>query len=148
VERERSFLTGIDADHARRKRSLLRERSWKYLSTRVWLMDKRSHLLERVCHSPKINFILGDQAPGITPGDIIIQVEQKEHARFQRKGDDLYIETEIDLLTALGGGKFAIPHLDGRCLIINVLPGEVVKPGEIKSVRGEGMPGYILCETI
>jgi DnaJ family protein A protein 2 len=82
-------------------------------------------------------------APGIEPGDIIIQVEQKEHARFQRKGDDLYIQAEIDLLTALGGGKFAIPHLDGRCLVVNILPGEVVKHGEIKSVRGEGMPGYL-----
>jgi DnaJ family protein A protein 2 len=94
-----------------------------------------------MAHGQKITFA----------GDVINNsnfVEQKGHARFQRKGDDLCIETEIDLLTALGGGKFAIPHLDGRCLIINVLPGEVVKPGEIKSVRGEGMPGYILFDDL
>lgn len=84
----------------------------------------------------------GDQAPGILPGDIIIQIEQKEHTRFQRKGDDLYHQVEIDLLTALAGGKFAIEHLDGRVLIVNILPGEVIKPGDIKAVTGEGMPGY------
>lgn len=76
------------------------------------------------------------------PGDIIIQIEQKDHARFQRRGDDLYQEVEVELLTALAGGKFIVDHLDGRTLVVNILPGEVVTPGETKCVPGEGMPGY------
>lgn len=90
-------------------------------------------------------FNLGDQAPGITPGDIIIQIEQKEHSRFQRKGDDLYHQVEIDLLTALAGGKIAVEQLDGRVLVVSILPGEVIKPGDLKAVTGEGMPGYGFC---
>eukprot|EP00842_Homolaphlyctis_polyrhiza_P000969 jgi/Hompol1/1873/HPOL_002783-RA len=84
----------------------------------------------------------GDQAPGIIPGDIIIVVEEKPHERFKRKGNDLFHEAKIDLTTALCGGKLAIKHLDDRVLMVNILPGEVIKPGETKAITGEGMPGY------
>lgn len=70
-----------------------------------------------------------DEAPGVVPGDVVIVVEEKEHTRFQRKGDDLYTEANIDLLTALGGGEFAIGHLDDRVLHVTIVPGEVIKPG-------------------
>ncbi|KAI9315117.1 hypothetical protein BX666DRAFT_1959533 [Dichotomocladium elegans] len=84
----------------------------------------------------------GDQAPGITPGDIIIAIDEKPHPRFQRKGDDLIYEAKIDLLTALAGGQFAIPHLDERILLVTVLPGEAIKPDMIKVIPNEGMPTY------
>ncbi|KAI9328209.1 hypothetical protein DFJ73DRAFT_665412 [Zopfochytrium polystomum] len=84
----------------------------------------------------------GDQAPGITPGDVIIQIEEKEHPRFKRRNDDLYVEVKIDLLTALAGGQFNITHLDDRILQVTILPGEVIKPGEVKMISGEGMPAY------
>ncbi|KAJ3196252.1 Type I HSP40 co-chaperone [Irineochytrium annulatum] len=84
----------------------------------------------------------GDQAPGIVPGDIIIVIEEKEHPRFNRKNDDLHIEVKIDLLTALAGGQFHIQHLDDRVLLVTILPGEVIKPGDVKCIVGEGMPAY------
>ncbi|KAJ3041600.1 Type I HSP40 co-chaperone, partial [Rhizoclosmatium hyalinum] len=62
----------------------------------------------------------GDQAPGIVPGDIIIVIEEKAHDRFKRKGADLFIDVKIDLLTALAGGHFSIPHLDDRVLVVNI----------------------------
>ncbi|KAI8364215.1 hypothetical protein BD560DRAFT_355151 [Blakeslea trispora] len=84
----------------------------------------------------------GDQAPGIVPGDIIIVIDEKTHPHFKRQGDDLIYEAKIDLLTALAGGKFAIPHLDERVLIVNILPGEAIKPNELKVIPEEGMPAY------
>ena len=84
----------------------------------------------------------GDQAPGIIPGDIIIVIEEKPHPRFKRKGDDLFYEAKIDITTALCGGKFSVEHLDDRVLVVTILPGEVIKPGEVKMVTGQGMPGY------
>lgn len=83
-----------------------------------------------------------DQSPGIIPGDVVIVVEEKNHSRFQRKGDDLYAEAEIDLLTALGGGEFAIEHLDERALHVLIVPGEVIKPDALKVISGQGMPSY------
>lgn len=70
-----------------------------------------------------------DQAPGVEPGDVIIVIEEKPHDRFKRKGDDLFYEASIDLLTALAGGEFAIEHLEeGLWLKVKILPGEVIKP--------------------
>ncbi|KAL8802227.1 MAG: hypothetical protein Q9182_003947 [Xanthomendoza sp. 2 TL-2023] len=82
----------------------------------------------------------GDQAPGVLPGDVIFEIEQKPHPRFQRKDDDLFYHAEIDLLTALAGGQIHIEHLDDRWVTVSVEPGEVIGPGEIKMIRGQGMP--------
>jgi DnaJ family protein A protein 2 len=70
-----------------------------------------------------------DQAPNTVPGDVIFVIETKEHPRFQRKGDDLFYHAKIDLLTTLAGGQIAIEHLDDRHLLVNILPGEVIRPG-------------------
>jgi len=95
-----------------------------------------------------------DQAPNIIPGDVIFVIETKEHPRFQRKGDDLFYQAKIDLSTALTGGSFPIEHLDERYLKVDILPGEIIKPGmlsptdsannpgEIKVIEGQGMPSY------
>jgi DnaJ family protein A protein 2 len=71
-----------------------------------------------------------DQSPGVVPGDVIIQIEERPHDRFQRRGDDLYYTAKINLLTALAGGQFSVRHLDDRYLIVNIEPGEVIKPGK------------------
>jgi DnaJ family protein A protein 2 len=84
----------------------------------------------------------GDQAPDVIPGDVVIVIEEKEHPTFKRKGKDLFYEAKIDLLTALAGGQFTIKHLDDRMLLVSILPGEVIRPGDIKCVNGEGMPEY------
>lgn len=83
-----------------------------------------------------------DQAPGIEPGDIIIVLNQQPDEHFQRKGNDLIHEAHIDLLSALAGGQFAIPHLDDRILLVKIEPGEAIKPGSVKVIPREGMPTY------
>jgi DnaJ homolog subfamily A member 2 len=72
----------------------------------------------------------GDQTPGVLPGDVVFEIEQKPHPRFQRKDDDLFYHTDIDLVTALAGGVIYIEHLDDRWLNVEILPGEVISPGE------------------
>ncbi|KAG8996028.1 Type I HSP40 co-chaperone [Tulasnella sp. JGI-2019a] len=83
-----------------------------------------------------------DQAPDTVPGDVVIVIEEKAHDRFRREGNDLWFEGEIDLLTALGGGQFSILHLDDRALLVNLLPGEVIKHGALKIIAGQGMPSH------
>ena len=70
-----------------------------------------------------------DQAPGYTPGDAIIVIVEEPHERFKRNGDNLMTDVEIDLLTALGGGKFTIKHLDDSPLVVTIPPGDIVKQG-------------------
>ena len=100
-----------------------------------------------------------DQAPGVVPGDVIIVIEEKPHERFRRNDNDLMTDVEIDLLTALGGGKFTIKHLDDSLLVVTIAPGEIVKQGmcqvdwsrmilfdtadvidDLKAIHGQGMP--------
>lgn len=78
-----------------------------------------------------------DQAPGAVTGDVIIVIEEKPHDRFKRQDTDLIVEIELDLLTALGGGQVSIKHLDDRALIVNLVPGEVIKHGKSSSDRLE-----------
>lgn len=72
-----------------------------------------------------------DQAPNVIPGDVVIVVEEKPHDRLKRQGDDLVMEQNIDLLTALAGGQFYIEHLDERALLVTIHPGEIIKPGKL-----------------
>lgn len=82
----------------------------------------------------------GDQAPDIIPGDVVFVVEEKEHNLYSRKGDDLYHEHKIDLLTALAGGDIAFKHVSGEWVKLTIFPGEVIAPGSTKVVQGKGMP--------
>jgi len=85
-----------------------------------------------------------DEGEGHEPGDLVVVVKQRDHARFMRKGADLYLERDISLSEALTGFRLVIPHLDGRKLVVRSKPGEVVQPrpgGQaLKGVRGGGMP--------
>ena len=90
------------------------------------------HIDKGVKNGHKIEFRgEGDQMPGIQPGDVQFEIEQKPHPRFQRKDDDLFYHAEIDLLTALAGGVINIEHLDDRWLMVNIFPGEPITPGEL-----------------
>jgi DnaJ family protein A protein 2 len=98
----------------------------------------------------------GDQAPGVQAGDVVFEIEQKPHARFTRREDDLLYNCDIELVTALAGGTIYIEHLDDRWLAIEILPGEAIAqgmysrrnsdklmltvPDAVKMVRGQGMP--------
>jgi len=75
-----------------------------------------------------------DQSPNAETGDVIIVIEEKPHDRFKRQDNDLFIDVEIDLLTALAGGQFTIRHLDDRALLVRIEPGEVIKNGRFRFV--------------
>merc|ERR1719234_1716445 len=84
----------------------------------------------------------GDQEPGLEPGDIIIVLDEKAHALFKRNGQDLIMKMDVSLTEALTGLKKAVKTLDERTLVIQTVRGEVIKSGDLKRVRGEGMPQY------
>jgi len=84
----------------------------------------------------------GDQEPGLQPGDIIVVLEEKEHATFKRDKTDLHMKMELTLTEALCGFHKVINTLDNRQLVISTLPGEIIKPGDLKCVLNEGMPVY------
>ncbi|XP_050371612.1 dnaJ protein homolog [Argentina anserina] len=83
-----------------------------------------------------------DEAPDTITGDIVFIIQQKEHPKFKRKGDDLFVDHSLSLTDALCGFQFVLNHLDGRQLLIKSNPGAVVKPDSFKAINDEGMPMY------
>lgn len=84
----------------------------------------------------------GDQAPGVEPGDVVIVLQQSEHDIFTRKRDDLIMSHSVGITEALCGFQMVFKHLDGREIVVTHLPGEVIAPGAVKVVTGEGMPQF------
>ncbi|XP_078358272.1 dnaJ homolog subfamily A member 1-like [Oculina patagonica] len=101
------------------------------------------HIDKGMKDGQKISFTSeGDQEPGIEPGDIIIILDEKNHPVFRREDLDLHMKMEIDLVEALCGFQKTVEMLDKRHLLLTSHPGEIIKPGEMKCVRDEGMPRY------
>ncbi|XP_021278205.1 dnaJ protein homolog ANJ1 [Herrania umbratica] len=94
-------------------------------------------------HGQKITFPgEADEAPDTITGDIVFVLQQKEHPKFKRKEEDLFVEHTLSLTEALCGFQFVLTHLDGRQLLIKSNPGEIVKPNSFKAINDEGMPLY------
>ncbi|XP_076946970.1 dnaJ protein homolog [Bidens hawaiensis] len=101
------------------------------------------HVEKGMQNGQKITFPeAADEAPDTLTGDIVFVLQQKEHPRFKRKGDDLFVEHTLSLTEALCGFQFVMTHLDNRQLLIKSQPGEVVKPDQFKAINDEGMPMY------
>ncbi|KIW97089.1 uncharacterized protein Z519_02481 [Cladophialophora bantiana CBS 173.52] len=85
-----------------------------------------------------------DQIPGAEQtGDIIFHLVEQPHEVFQRTGNDLSAKIDITLAEALTGfHRVVLKHLDGRGIELNhpQEPGQILRPGEVLKIRGEGMP--------
>lgn len=88
----------------------------------------------------------GDQGPGLEPGDIVIVLDQKEHPLFQRRGNDLIVKKEIELVDALCGCKTVIHTLDNRRLLVTSRPGGEGRAGGAVGHR-EGLGLGPACHT-
>lgn len=74
---------------------------------------------------------------GGTYGDLYVQIEVKPHKIFERQGDDIYLEKEIDITQAVLGGEINTPTLHGD-MKIKVKAG--TQPGTILRLTGKGAP--------
>jgi len=84
----------------------------------------------------------GDQASGVESGDVVVVLHEQKHDLFQRSCSDLILVVKVGLTEALTGFQKPISTLDGRTLLVQTVRGEVVRPDEMKIVRGEGMPRH------
>lgn len=97
----------------------------------------------------------GNGEPGINggpPGDLYVEVRIREHAIFQRDGDDLHCELPIPFTTAALGGEIEVPTLGGRAAI--EIP-EGTQSGKTFRLRGKGIkgvrsgyPGDLYCHVV
>jgi molecular chaperone DnaJ len=74
---------------------------------------------------------------GAAPGDLYVLVRVAPDERFVREGDDLITALDVPAPLASLGASFDVPTLEGEQ---QVLVPEGAQPGEILTVRGQGMP--------
>ncbi|CEP62119.1 Apj1p LALA0_S04e08262g [Lachancea lanzarotensis] len=79
----------------------------------------------------------------VVPGDVIVTMEQLPNSKFKRDKDASFIleKCPVALKTSLCGGPVWISsHPSGKIIKVDVLPGEILKPGDFKCVENLGMP--------
>lgn len=99
-----------------------------------------------------------DESPDWEAGDLIINVMEKEAELdlemadeervdgtfFRRKDRDLFWKEVLSLREAwMGEWTRNLTHLDGHVVRLGRKRGEVVQPGAVEVVKGEGMPVWL-----
>ena len=85
--------------------------------------------------------IAGKGGPGINggaPGDLYLVVTVRPHPTFKREGDDLTVQVEVPLYTAILGGEVLVPTLKGSRLALRI--GPEMQNGQRIRLAGQGMP--------
>ena len=94
----------------------------------------------------------GEAGPaGTPPGDLYVEVRVREHAIFQRDGDDLHCEVPIRISQAALGDTIRVPTLGGEAEIrvpAETQSGKVFRLRDkgVKSVRSRN-PGDLYCKV-
>lgn len=77
---------------------------------------------------------------GAEAGDLYIHIKVKQHPLFERQGDDLLVNREVNILDALLGKKIEINSISGNKITIEIPPNYNLK--EKLRIPGEGMPKF------
>ena len=81
----------------------------------------------------------GEGLNGGPKGDLYIKFKIKNDTNFTRKGNDLHLKYDLDLYTALLGGKITVDTLTGK-VKLKIKP--ETKNGATETIKYEGMPFY------
>jgi len=72
-------------------------------------------------------------------GDLFVTIEVKQHPKLERKGNDIYLDQEIDVITAVLGGEVQIPTVHGDVLM--KVP-EGTQSGKVLRLKEKGGPKF------
>jgi len=80
----------------------------------------------------------GEVGPGGGPaGDLYVEIQERPHDIFSRKGDDLHCRVTVPMTAAALGTRITIKALDSE-ETVDVKPG--TQPGSSLRIRGKGVP--------
>jgi DnaJ-class molecular chaperone len=83
--------------------------------------------------------LAGQGNPGAAgPGDLFLNVQIATDSKFERRGDDLYVDVPVSYLDAALGGKASVQTIEGSRLSMTVPAG--TQTGQSFRLSGQGMP--------
>lgn len=71
------------------------------------------------------------------PGDLIVVIEEQEHAELRRESEHLHYETFVNFVDAVLGESIEIPTVTGKAKI-KIDPG--TQSGKVLRLKGKGLP--------
>lgn len=80
----------------------------------------------------------GRSTGGAPSGDLFLTIQLVPHARFERRGQDLYTRVGVPITTAVLGGEVSVVALSGSTLRLKIP--ELTAAGRVFRLRGHGMP--------
>ena len=96
-----------------------------------------------------------DESPDWVAGDLHVTIVEKEPSLeednpdrvdgvfFRRKGDDLHWKEVLSVREAwMGDWTRNLTHLDGHIVHLGRKRGQVIQPGQVDTIPGEGMPKF------
>lgn len=111
------------------------EASGRIKGKRLAEIDIRPGVLDGQIIKVKAMGEAGERQAGA--GDLYFRVKIKPHPIFERRGNDLYREAQINLLDVLLGREVKTTTLDGKSIKVKIPPGFELG-GELR-VKGEGI---------
>ena len=70
-------------------------------------------------------------------GDLLVVIEEQEHAHLKKEGNNLFCTKIISIPDAILGGDVEVPCLDGTCKV-KIEPG--TQSGTVIRLKGKGLP--------
>jgi molecular chaperone DnaJ len=84
--------------------------------------------------------LTGEGAPGVfggPPGNLFVVLHVENHEFFQRRGDDIWLDLQINVAQAALGDEISVPTIDGDETI--AIPAGT-QAGKVFRLRGKGVP--------
>lgn len=72
-------------------------------------------------------------------GDLFVNIEIKSHDRFERREDDIYIDEDLDAVTATLGGTITVPTVHGD---VDLKIPNGTQPGKVLRLKNQGAPKF------
>jgi molecular chaperone DnaJ len=82
----------------------------------------------------------GEGSPGASggpPGNLYVVLHVQKHEFFERRGDDVWLDLNINVAQAALGDEVTVPTLDGKEKLV-IEPG--TESGKVYRLRGQGVP--------
>ncbi|MCA9932496.1 MAG: molecular chaperone DnaJ [Ardenticatenaceae bacterium] len=84
--------------------------------------------------------LTGEGGPGVhggPPGNLYVVIQVKRHEFFQRRGDDIFLDLQINVAQAALGDEVTVPTIDGEEHL--TIPAGT-QAGAVFKLRGKGVP--------
>ena len=77
---------------------------------------------------------------GVKAGNLFVRIFIKKHPLFERRGDDLFTQSEISFSQASLGDEIEIKSLEGTNILLQVPAG--TESGKVLRISGKGIPHF------